>query len=68
MTKKEKTMNDTENPLESNPIETTVEVASIALQAVPIAGGILSSTAMFFLLYFPLKVDSDICGNHFPLV
>ena len=21
-----------------------------------------------FKLYFPLKVDSDICGNHFPLV
>jgi hypothetical protein len=42
-------MKETDNPLESNPTETTAEIAAIALQVVPVAGGILSSTAMFFL-------------------
>ena len=42
-------MNESENPLESTPTETTIEIVSIALQAVPVAGGILSSTATFFL-------------------
>ena len=42
-------MTESENPLESTTAETTIEIVSIALQAVPIAGGILSSTATFFL-------------------
>lgn len=42
-------MSESENPLESTAAETTVEFVSIALQAVPIAGGVLSGTATFFL-------------------
>ncbi|MEP7136458.1 MAG: hypothetical protein ABI904_16130 [Chloroflexota bacterium] len=42
-------MTESENSLESTPAETTIELISIALQAVPVAGGILSGTAIFFL-------------------
>src|SRR5258706_3069561 len=42
-------MAESENPLESTPAETTIELVAIALQAVPVAGGILSGTATFFL-------------------
>src|SRR5262245_47421821 len=42
-------MAETDNTLESTPAETTTEVVSIVLQAVPYIGGIISSTAIFFL-------------------
>ncbi len=35
--------------LKSNSVETSIEIASILLEAVPYAGGVLSSTATFFL-------------------
>lgn len=42
-------MDEIENSQDSSPGETVVEVAAIALEAVPYVGGILSSTANFFL-------------------
>ena len=38
-----------ENPLDGKNAETAIEIATIALQAVPYVGSILSSTASFFL-------------------
>lgn len=42
-------MNETKEPVSSTPVETAVEVGAIVLEAVPYVGGVLSSTAAFFL-------------------
>jgi len=42
-------MNDIQKPLDSTRGEAAVEVAVIALEAVPYVGGVLSSTASYFL-------------------
>ena len=42
-------MSDTKIPVKSTRSEETVEIISIALQAIPYAGGVLSGTATYFL-------------------
>lgn len=42
-------MNDANKPIESTRRETALEIVAIALEAVPYVGGVLSSTASYFL-------------------
>jgi hypothetical protein len=42
-------MNDAQKPLDSTRGESAVEIAAIALESVPYVGGVLSSTASYFL-------------------
>jgi len=42
-------MKKEEEPLKESNVETTLEVVNIALEAIPYVGGVLSSTASFFL-------------------
>ena len=42
-------MSDLDKPMDTSPGETTLEIVAIALEAVPYVGGVLSSTASYFL-------------------